>query len=57
MKRVEVFGIQVGSVTSLTIDQEERQMGVVGMKIDKGTVIYDDASAVLRPRALSAINI
>ncbi len=44
---VEVYGIQVGTVTSLSIDQE-RQMGIVGMKIDKGTMIYDDAAATIR---------
>ena len=48
---VEVYGIQVGTVTSLTIDQE-KQMGVVGMKIDKGTVIYDDASAIVKTAGL-----
>ncbi|HBL25076.1 MAG TPA: outer membrane lipid asymmetry maintenance protein MlaD [Deltaproteobacteria bacterium] len=48
---VEVYGIQVGSVTSLSIDQE-KQMGIVGMKIDKGTVIYDDASATIKSAGL-----
>ena len=44
---VEIYGIQVGTVTGLSIDQE-KQMGVVGMKIDRGTVIYNDASATIR---------
>lgn len=48
---VEVYGIQVGSVTSLSIDQE-KQMGIVGMKIDKGTVVYDDASATIKSAGL-----
>jgi len=48
---VEIYGIQVGTVTSLTIDQE-KQMGTVGMKIGKGTVIYDDASATIKSAGL-----
>lgn len=48
---VEVYGIQVGSVTGLSIDQE-KQMGIVGMKIDKGTVIYDDSSATIKSAGL-----
>jgi len=48
---VEVYGIQVGTVTSLTIDQE-KQMGVVGMKINKGTAVYDDASATIKTAGL-----
>ena len=52
---VEVYGIQVGSVESLGID-EKRQMGVVGMKIDKGVKVYDDASATIKTSGLSATN-
>jgi phospholipid/cholesterol/gamma-HCH transport system substrate-binding protein len=48
---VEVFGIPVGTVTSLAIDRE-RQMGIVGMKIKKGTEIYDDASATIKTAGL-----
>ena len=48
---VEIYGIQVGSVESLGID-EKRQMGVVGMKIDKGTNVYDDASATIKTSGL-----
>jgi phospholipid/cholesterol/gamma-HCH transport system substrate-binding protein len=48
---VEIYGIQVGSVTSLAIDSE-RQMGVVGMKIDKKTPVYDDAAATIKSAGL-----
>jgi len=48
---IEVYGIQVGSVESLGID-EKRQMGVVVMKIDKGVKVYDDASATIKTSGL-----
>jgi phospholipid/cholesterol/gamma-HCH transport system substrate-binding protein len=48
---VEIYGIQVGSVTSLGIDQE-RQVGVVGMKINKGVNVYDDAAATVKSAGL-----
>jgi phospholipid/cholesterol/gamma-HCH transport system substrate-binding protein len=48
---VEVYGIQVGSVESLGIDQK-KQMGVVGMKIDRGVNVYDDASATIKSSGL-----
>jgi len=48
---VEIYGIQVGSVTSLGIDPE-RQMGIVGMKIDKGLKVYDDATATIKTSGL-----
>ncbi|MCX8023272.1 MAG: outer membrane lipid asymmetry maintenance protein MlaD [Syntrophorhabdaceae bacterium] len=48
---VEIFGIEVGRVVSLSID-EERQMGMVGMKIKKGIKIYDDATAVIKTAGL-----
>lgn len=48
---VEVFGIQVGTVDSLSIDHE-KQMGVVGMRVVKDTVIYDDASATIKTAGL-----
>lgn len=48
---VEVYGIQVGTVTSLSIDHE-KQMGIVGIKVDKGTVVYDDASATIKSAGL-----
>ena len=48
---VEIYGIQVGTVTSLGLDSE-RQMGVVGMKINKGVKVYDDASATIKSTGL-----
>jgi phospholipid/cholesterol/gamma-HCH transport system substrate-binding protein len=48
---VEIYGIEVGTVTSLGIDAE-RQMGVVGMKIKKGRTIYDDAAATIKSSGL-----
>jgi phospholipid/cholesterol/gamma-HCH transport system substrate-binding protein len=48
---VEMYGIQVGSVTSLAIDAE-KQMGVVGMKIKKDTKVYDDATATIKTSGL-----
>jgi phospholipid/cholesterol/gamma-HCH transport system substrate-binding protein len=48
---VEIYGIQVGSVTSLGIDPE-RQMGIVGMKLNKGTKVYDDAMATIKTSGL-----
>jgi phospholipid/cholesterol/gamma-HCH transport system substrate-binding protein len=48
---VEIYGIQVGSVTSLGLDSD-RQMGVVGMKISKGVTVYDDATATIKSAGL-----
>jgi phospholipid/cholesterol/gamma-HCH transport system substrate-binding protein len=48
---VEIYGIQVGSVTSLGLDSE-RQMGVVGMNINKGVKVYDDAAATIKSAGL-----
>jgi phospholipid/cholesterol/gamma-HCH transport system substrate-binding protein len=48
---VEIYGIEVGSVTKLHIDGE-RQMGVVDMKINKGVKIYDDAAATIKTAGL-----
>jgi phospholipid/cholesterol/gamma-HCH transport system substrate-binding protein len=48
---VEIYGIQVGTVTSLGVDSD-RQMGVVGMKLDKGTKVYDDAEATIKSAGL-----
>ncbi|MGD0231230.1 MAG: outer membrane lipid asymmetry maintenance protein MlaD [Syntrophorhabdales bacterium] len=48
---VEIYGIQVGTVTSLAIDSE-RQMGIVGMKLDKGAKVYDDAAATIKTAGL-----
>jgi phospholipid/cholesterol/gamma-HCH transport system substrate-binding protein len=48
---IEVYGIQVGTVMSLSIDSE-RQMGVVGMKIGRKTRVYDDAAATIKSAGL-----
>jgi phospholipid/cholesterol/gamma-HCH transport system substrate-binding protein len=48
---VEIYGIQVGSVEMLGID-EKRQMGIVGLKIKKGVKVYDDASATIKTSGL-----
>ena len=48
---VEIYGIEVGSVTSLSIDTE-RQMAVVGMAIKKEIKVYDDASATIKSSGL-----
>jgi phospholipid/cholesterol/gamma-HCH transport system substrate-binding protein len=48
---VEVFGIEVGSVTSLDID-EQREMAVVGMRIDKGVKVYEDSAATIKTAGL-----
>jgi phospholipid/cholesterol/gamma-HCH transport system substrate-binding protein len=48
---VEIYGIQVGSVTSLSIDTE-RQMGIVGIKLNKGVKVYDDATATIKTSGL-----
>jgi len=48
---VEIYGMQVGSVTSLGIDQE-KQMGVVEMKVAKGLKVYDDAAATIKSAGL-----
>jgi phospholipid/cholesterol/gamma-HCH transport system substrate-binding protein len=48
---IEIYGIQVGSVTSLGIDPE-KQMGIVGMKLNKGTKVYDDAMASIKTSGL-----
>jgi phospholipid/cholesterol/gamma-HCH transport system substrate-binding protein len=48
---VEIYGIQVGTVTSLGLDSE-RQMGIVGMKINKGVKVYDDAAATIKSAGL-----
>ena len=48
---LEIYGIQVGSVESLGID-EKRQMGVVQMKINKGVKVYDDAAATIKTSGL-----
>jgi phospholipid/cholesterol/gamma-HCH transport system substrate-binding protein len=48
---VEIYGIQVGTVTSLDLDSE-KQMGVIGMKINRGVKVYDDAAATIKSAGL-----
>jgi phospholipid/cholesterol/gamma-HCH transport system substrate-binding protein len=48
---IEVFGLQVGTVDSLGIDQK-KQMGLVGMKINADVKVYDDASATIKTAGL-----
>jgi phospholipid/cholesterol/gamma-HCH transport system substrate-binding protein len=48
---VEIYGIQIGTVTSLGVDSD-RQMGIVGMKLNKGTKVYDDAEATIKSAGL-----
>jgi phospholipid/cholesterol/gamma-HCH transport system substrate-binding protein len=48
---VEVFGIEVGNVTTLAID-EQRQMAVVGIRIDRGVKVYDDCTATIKSSGL-----
>jgi phospholipid/cholesterol/gamma-HCH transport system substrate-binding protein len=48
---IEVYGIQVGTVESLGID-EKRQMGLVGMSVNKDVKVYDDASATIKTSGL-----
>ncbi len=48
---VEIYGIQVGTVKSLTIDGE-RQMAIVGMAINKNIKVYDDAAATIKTSGL-----
>jgi len=48
---VEIYGIEVGSVTHLGIDAE-KQMGVVEMTINKGVKVYDDAAATIKTAGL-----
>ena len=48
---VEVYGIDVGSVTGLDID-EKRQMAVVAMRIEKQVMVYDDSTATIKTAGL-----
>ncbi|MDR2017729.1 MAG: outer membrane lipid asymmetry maintenance protein MlaD [Syntrophobacterales bacterium] len=48
---VDVYGIEVGHITGLTIDAE-RQMALVKMNVKKGMEIYDDASATVKSQGL-----
>jgi phospholipid/cholesterol/gamma-HCH transport system substrate-binding protein len=48
---VDIMGIEVGRVETITMDQEN-QKAVVKMKINKGVKIYDDAIASIRTEGL-----
>jgi phospholipid/cholesterol/gamma-HCH transport system substrate-binding protein len=48
---VNIFGIEVGVVSDLSIDQD-RQMALAKMKLRKDIHIYDDASAVIKTAGL-----
>jgi len=48
---VEMLGIEIGSVESLTVDQES-QAAIAGLKINKGVRIYHDAIASIKTSGL-----
>ena len=48
---VEIAGIQIGSVSAITYDQE-RQVALVEMKIDKGVELTDDVIASVKTSGL-----
>lgn len=48
---VNMLGIEVGKVESLTMDQENQQ-AVVELKIKKGIKVYDDAIASIKTEGL-----
>lgn len=48
---VEIHGIEAGKIGSLSIDQE-KQMALVALKIDKGIKVYEDASATIKSSGL-----
>ncbi|MBU0995149.1 MAG: ABC transporter substrate-binding protein [Proteobacteria bacterium] len=48
---VEIYGIDAGSVESLSID-ENKAMAVVEMKLKKGMTVYDDSSAAIKTAGL-----
>jgi phospholipid/cholesterol/gamma-HCH transport system substrate-binding protein len=48
---VEVYGLEVGSVKGLSIDNE-RQMAVVEMTVNKKIKVYDDASVAIKTAGL-----
>ncbi|HEY3275077.1 MAG TPA: outer membrane lipid asymmetry maintenance protein MlaD [Syntrophorhabdaceae bacterium] len=48
---VDIYGIEVGRVQSLSLDGE-RQMALVRMDVKKGIKIYDDASATVKTAGL-----
>jgi len=48
---VEIDGIEVGRVEKMSIDQQ-RQIAVVELKINRGIKVYDDASAAIKTAGL-----
>lgn len=48
---VAMFGIEIGRVERLTMDQD-KQMAMVELQIQKGVKIYDDAIASIRTEGL-----
>ncbi|MGE5237429.1 MAG: outer membrane lipid asymmetry maintenance protein MlaD [Chloroflexota bacterium] len=48
---VQMLGIEVGRVDALTMDQED-QLAVVTMSVDKGVKVYKDAIASIRTAGL-----
>ena len=48
---VTMYGIQVGRVATLSMDQE-KQMALVELRIERGVKIYDDAIASIRTEGL-----
>ena len=48
---VDIMGLEVGRVASLSMDQK-KGAAVVGMTIDKGVKIYDDAIASIKTEGL-----
>jgi phospholipid/cholesterol/gamma-HCH transport system substrate-binding protein len=48
---VTMFGIEVGRVERLTMDQD-KQMALVELRIERGVKIYDDAIASIRTEGL-----
>lgn len=48
---VTMFGLRVGTVTALEIDQDN-QMAIVRMKINNGIQIYEDAIAAIKTEGL-----
>jgi phospholipid/cholesterol/gamma-HCH transport system substrate-binding protein len=48
---VEMFGLQIGQVEDLKIDQKD-QMAIVGLKINEGIKIYGDANASIKTEGL-----
>jgi phospholipid/cholesterol/gamma-HCH transport system substrate-binding protein len=48
---IEIYGIEVGRVTQLTVDPE-KQVALVQLKITKGIKVYDDATLTIKTAGL-----